>query len=517
MSSRPRTPADSGVARSPIQPHAGRFRPRLALRILGLTLVVSTLFTLLSSATQLYFDYHEDLADVELLLDQIGITRLETLTASQWVLDDELTLAQLQGILQMPDMAYAEVVPTGGETPVPDKTLRVGEPLPEGAGPSRAFPMIFQDRGQEIEVGTLHVAASLDGVLDHLKGRALMILATQGLETLSLSFFIRVRVPALLIRPLHTIGEYARTRDLENPAPSLTLDRHPSAEPDELDLVVGALREMHGRLIDDVAALHRAEREREEMISDLEAKNIELERFTFTVSHDLKAPLITVRGFLSLIEERLESSDKSSIHPLIRRVFSTTEKMSDLLEDLLELSRVGQVTAPYRDIDLGEAAREAAELLAGPISQRGVDLRIADDLPIVRGDRVRLVQVFQNLISNGIKFMGDQANPRIEVEALLGAENGIDGSAETAGCRVRDNGIGIAMRHQESVFNLFERLDAGVEGTGIGLALVHRVIQAHGGRVWVESKGRGRGSSFCFYLPFGETSPQARPSSAKSP
>ena len=114
-------------------------------------------------------------------------------------------------------------------------------------------------------------------------------------------------------------------------------------------------------------------------------------------------------------------------------------------------------------------------------------------MPSVYGDRLRLLEVYQNLIDNAVKFMGDQTSPRIEI----GAQQH-DGEVV---CFVRDNGIGIASEYHEKVFGLFERLDTVIDGTGIGLALVKRIVEVHGGRIWVESEGEGRGTTFWFTLP----------------
>jgi len=163
-----------------------------------------------------------------------------------------------------------------------------------------------------------------------------------------------------------------------------------------------------------------------------------------------------------------------------------------LLDELLELSRVGrQMNAPEVR-DLGLLVREAADRLAIQIQDRGVDLQIAPDMPRVSGDPGRLLEVFQNLIDNSIKFMGDQEKPRIEIGAEC--ENG------QVHCWVRDNGSGIEPMYHERVFDLFDRLDTKIDGTGIGLALVKRIIEVHGGRIWVESAGEGHGSVFHFEL-----------------
>jgi signal transduction histidine kinase len=144
-------------------------------------------------------------------------------------------------------------------------------------------------------------------------------------------------------------------------------------------------------------------------------------------------------------------------------------------------------------VSVTELAREATELAAGEIAARGVRVRIAEDLPAVSVDRARIVEVLQNLISNAVRFMGEQRDPWIEISAGVGEGEVV--------CRVRDNGIGIEPQHHERVFGLFQRLDADGDGTGMGLAIARRTLEVHGGRIWVESDGRGAGSVFCFSLP----------------
>ncbi|MCP4736332.1 MAG: GHKL domain-containing protein, partial [Bosea sp.] len=178
----------------------------------------------------------------------------------------------------------------------------------------------------------------------------------------------------------------------------------------------------------------------------------------------------------------------------VGRIDAAAAKMAALLEDLLALSRIGRQSGQLEDVALGEIAREAQEPVAGAIAQGGVEVEIASDLPAVRGDHARLVELVQNLIENAVRYMGDQPAPRIEIEMRE--------TAATPVFFVRDNGIGIDPRYHEKIFGLFERLDPqATEGTGVGLALVQRIVELHGGRIWVESKGEGQGSTFCFTLP----------------
>jgi len=246
-------------------------------------------------------------------------------------------------------------------------------------------------------------------------------------------------------------------------------------------------------MVRDISQRKWVETEREKLINELEQKNSELERFAYTVSHDLKSPLITIKGFLGFLEQDAASGNVARLKADIQRIASAAEKMQTLLNELLDLTRVGRLTQPHQTIDMVELAREAVELTHGRIQSRGIQVSIQEDLPAVYGDRRRLSEALQNLIDNAAKFMGSQPRPRIEIGAQ-GCEN------DKPVFFVRDNGVGIESVHHERIFGLFNKLDADSEGTGIGLALVKRIIEVHGGRIWVESEA-GQGACFFFTLP----------------
>ena len=234
---------------------------------------------------------------------------------------------------------------------------------------------------------------------------------------------------------------------------------------------------------------------RKKLIFELESKNAELERFTYTVSHDLKSPLFTIRGFLGYLEQDALSGNYTRLRSDIQRITDATDKMQSLLNELLELSRVGRLRNELTHFSFTELAGEALELVQGRIMERGIAVHIDPNLPDVYGDRPRLLEVLQNLLDNAAKFMGDQKEPRIEI----GCE-GADSERGKSVFYVRDNGLGIAPEHFERVFGLFNKLDPKTEGTGIGLALVKRIIEVNGGRIWVRSEP-GKGSTFLFTLP----------------
>jgi len=243
----------------------------------------------------------------------------------------------------------------------------------------------------------------------------------------------------------------------------------------------------------DITDRKLAEGERERMIAELETKNAELERFAYTVSHDLKTPLITIKGYAGLLEQDLADGNSEAIGEDLQTIAAAAEKMSLLLAQVLQLSRVGRVTQPSEEVPLDILTREVLAFMDKTISAAKTEVSIGDDLPVLYGDRVRLYEVLQNLIENAVKYIGDQPKPRIEIGAREDGDETV--------CFVRDNGMGIEARYHDKVFDLFDQLDPNAEGSGVGLALVRRIVQVHGGRIWVESEGPETGSTFCFTIP----------------
>ncbi len=264
------------------------------------------------------------------------------------------------------------------------------------------------------------------------------------------------------------------------------IDRRPVWDPQQQRVV-----RFYG-VTQDITERKQAEVEREQLIAELEAKNAELERFTYTVSHDLKAPLVTIKGFLGWLQKDLNNQNMARVQLDIERIQEATEKMHMLLDELLELSRIGRLMNQPENVPFATIVREALALVAGRLAERGVKVEVAEELPLVYGDRARLVEVVQNLVDNAAKFMGNQPRPLIKV--------GMQKEEGEQVFFVRDNGIGIAPQYHEKVFGLFDKLDPQSEGTGIGLALAKRIVEVHGGRIWVESDGPGRGSTFYFSL-----------------
>lgn len=237
----------------------------------------------------------------------------------------------------------------------------------------------------------------------------------------------------------------------------------------------------------------RLQRALEEKNAELEARNAEMESFTYAISHDLKAPLITISGFLTGIESAAAAGDVERLRADLARIRSAAERMREMVDEILMLSRAGQMISTLDEVSMTQVAREAVRVVAGQLESADVEVEIHEPLPTIIGDKARLLQVMQNLVDNGVKFLGDQPHPRIEIG---GREDG-----DQVMVWVADNGIGIAPRDQQRVFQLFQRLGRGVEGSGFGLALVKKIVEAHRGRVWIESEGENRGTRVCLSLP----------------
>lgn len=243
----------------------------------------------------------------------------------------------------------------------------------------------------------------------------------------------------------------------------------------------------HAKTLKELQLVSAEQRRTED---ELNLRVAELERFAYTVSHDLKSPIITIKGFTGSMEKDLANGNYLRIAGDLKRVSAAADKMSYLLSDLLKLSMIGHVVGTPELVDMNQLVRDVLAQLAGPLLNRNLDVEVQPGLPAVFCDGRRMAEVVQNLVENAINYMGGQGEPRIQF--------GMREEEGNAVFFVEDNGIGIAERYHQTIFGLFNKLDAGSEGTGVGLALAKRIIEVHGGRIWVESEGIGTGSRFCF-------------------
>jgi signal transduction histidine kinase len=179
-----------------------------------------------------------------------------------------------------------------------------------------------------------------------------------------------------------------------------------------------------------------------------------------------------------------------------QRISDATEKMHRLLNELLELSRIGRVTNEKKNVPFKEIVEDALQRVEGQLKEKQVQVIVGSGLPSVHVDRERMIEVVQNLVDNSTKFFGDQTEPKIEIGCHVENDRYI--------FYVRDNGIGIKKEFHDRIFGLFDKLDVTSSGTGVGLALVKRIVEVHGGEIWVESEA-GAGATFYFTLEDAKT------------
>jgi PAS domain S-box-containing protein len=267
------------------------------------------------------------------------------------------------------------------------------------------------------------------------------------------------------------------------------------SERQRLEATSKANEELERRVLERTAELEAHAEMLRHSNQALERSNIELQQFAYVASHDLQSPLRSISSFVQLLERRCADQVDAQARGWMRSASEATQRLSTLIRDLLEVSRIDSRAQSFVAVDLEGILDDAEALLSETIHDAGAVIR-RQPLPVVNGDRSQLVQLLQNLIGNAIKYRGAEPPEILITASLVGGEFQI---------RVSDNGIGIAPDQHERVFEIFRRLHTqkAYPGTGIGLAVCRRVVTRHGGHIWIESRS-GRGSTFVFTLPNAE-------------
>ena len=260
---------------------------------------------------------------------------------------------------------------------------------------------------------------------------------------------------------------------------------------DELERRV---EERTSELSESNTLLKREITERRHAEEDLRKINTDLKSFVHIISHDLKTPTISIRGFSSRLLKNYQEQLGERGRKYVEQIDASARRMEALVSDLLELSRIGQVASTFEDVSSLELVKNVSSNLQNRLKEKGIKLVVAHNLPTIYCDRKRIYQVFENLLINAIKFTRRTDNPKIEIGYQ---DRGSDGQFY-----LKDNGIGIDPEHHRKIFEIFHRVERieDEEGTGLGLTIVERIVASHGGKVWVESE-KGKGATFYFTLP----------------
>jgi signal transduction histidine kinase len=265
---------------------------------------------------------------------------------------------------------------------------------------------------------------------------------------------------------------------------------------------------MRRRILAELDVVNRSRARLEEQTVDLQRSNAELEQFAYVASHDLQEPLRKVASFTGMLQHRYHGQLDERADQYIDFAVDGAKRMQVLINDLLAFSRVGRVGARQDLLEMDELAADAVANLATAIEESGAQVEIDGPLPRVRGDRSLLTALLQNLFANAVKFRAEQP-PQVRLSVRRTATD--DGADDSYTFTVADNGIGVAPRYADRIFVIFQRLHPKEEysGTGIGLAMCRKIVEFHGGQIWLEADEQASGARFHFTLPVPQEDPTA--------
>ena len=479
-------------------------------KLMLIALVTTGGALLLAGAALIYFDrvrFEREMAsDLVTLADIVA----DNSTGSLSFQDQEDATGVLQALRRQKDIVAAAIYGADRQLFVRYDPWGSGN-IPPQPGEDGAY---FRDDALEVfrpvklqgeRIGTVYLRSNLDELTDRFTAQAVTVgtvFLASGLVALLLSSGLQ----RLISRPILDLAGTARAVS-ERQDYSIRARKRSS---DELGHLVDAFNEMLGQIQERDSELLRAKEDLEERVrertrelerrnEELYQSNKELDDFAYIASHDLKEPLRGIHNFSSfLIEDyagKLDDEGRSKLDTLMR----LTRRMETLIDSLLQFSRLGRVDLAIDQVDLNEIVAEVLESLAITLQESGTQVRIPRKLPTVRADRARVGEIFYNLIVNAVKY-NDKPEKWIEIGALV--EEGSESDGNPPVFYVRDNGIGIAEKHHESVFRIFKRLhgrDKFGGGTGAGLTIAKKIVERHHGRIWLESSA-GEGTTFYFTL-----------------
>jgi PAS domain S-box-containing protein len=227
-------------------------------------------------------------------------------------------------------------------------------------------------------------------------------------------------------------------------------------------------------------------------LKDINRLNAELEALFHTVSHDLRSPLVTIKGFLGLLKEDIYEKNVLQAEEDMMRIEAAAEKMQLFLDDLLRVAKIRNTPLRLQKINISSVARDAENLMAPYLKKKKCGVQVVDDMPVVEGDIILIRELLVNLMDNAAKFSSSESAAEISIYQRTHEGYGVY-------C-IEDQGLGIPVAQREKIFNLFYKIDPATQGNGVGLAIAKQIVEKHGGRIWVESKGAHKGSIFCFTL-----------------
>ena len=459
---------------------------QIGRRLIVQIIAFSTMITLLISVVQLAFEYRSLRSAMERELDGIAIY-VPTIAGSVWDFDEKQIQRAIDALILLPNLVEVRVIAADTSTKWVSRKTATPNPI------LRSYPLRYESRGQMSEIGVLEVVSSLDGIYKQLINSALSIVLSNGVKTLLVALFMVVLIRRMLTTRLERLAEKVKALVPGMLPLRQVVETHPQPVPprlDELEVVEWVLHRTADDLSMAVTALNQLNQSLESRIHE---RTKELESFSYSVSHDLRTPLRAIDGFSKMLMEDYEDKLDDEGKRMLRVVRTNTDRMGQLIDDILQFSRMGRQDLSLAPVDMERLVRAVFNELQPLVAGRDVRLQVRP-LPAVLADAALLRQVLINLLSNAIKFTQPRAQAIIDVTGL------VEG-AQAAFC-VQDNGVGFDMQYVDKLFGVFERLHSTdeFEGTGIGLAIVRQIVVRHGGKVWAEGK-LDHGATFHFTLP----------------
>jgi signal transduction histidine kinase/CheY-like chemotaxis protein len=488
-------------------------------RMIVALILFSSAITAVTTAIELYRDYRSDIRGIESRFEFIRSSYLPTLVESVWIADGVQIETQLQGLSHLQDIEFLAIGIDGRQrwsAGAAVSTHQVTEKI----------PLVRKYRGQNVTIGTLHVIASVDNVLDRLWAKLVVVLIGNAVKTLLVAAFMLLIFQFMVGRHLESIALYVRSLGQDASGDELRLGRPDAGRwrPDALDHVTRAINaarrsiadfksevlglnaSLESRVDERTAQLAVANRELSDAVAEAVRASQAKSEFLSRMSHELRTPMNAILGFSQVLEIEPLSAEQQSF---VREIHQAGEHLLELIDDLLDLSRIesGRMAIAVEAVALGGAVEQAVQLVKPLLQQRELTLidECAKDV-IVLADATRLKQVLVNLLSNAAKYNSQGGSVRVDSRLLDGNRIRLS---------VTDKGAGIAPEKIGKLFKPFERLGAeltAVEGTGIGLAISKRLVELMGGTIGVDS-APGQGSTFWIELPLA----QAAADSAAAP
>jgi len=466
---------------------------RIGRRLIIQIIAFSSLITLILSVVQLAFEYRGLRSDLNVQLDSIAIY-VPTIEGSVWDFDEKQIQRALDALVLLPNINHVRV-----------KSSDTGKLWQAGNGGAtdvitRSYALHHLDQGVSKPIGELEVVANLAGIYRQVLLSATSILLSNALKTFLVALFMLYLIRRLVTSRLEIMAD--KVRELIHRILPLreAIEVQPQPMPeglDELEVVDWTLDKTTEDLGLAASALQEANEHLERKVQlrtqELEAAINELKAFSYSVSHDLKAPLRAISGYSNILNEDFAEQLNDDGKQLLTRISGAARRMDSLIEDTLSLYKVSVTNFTRQEIDLGTIAREIADQLTSAHPERRVEWDIQDEMT-AQGDPGLMRTVMENLIGNAWKYSGKREVAQIAVGAMDSHYGKV--------YFVRDNGAGFDMSYAERLFTAFTRLhrDTDFPGHGVGLATVRKVINRHSGRIWADAT-ENVGATFFFTLP----------------